>query len=163
MRLSLSRLPLRAWVVSLALASPGCLELTGPENPPEIPFPALTSVRIEYVQPTGCINVTSPCSDLVVFFGSWMRNGGEIQLTPDGRHHIWTGVVSGVPVNFPPNGAAYEVRIYDPFLQTDRTPRYTGQRLTVGGQLLTQVDFPGAHDERARVYVDQEGLGHNPF
>lgn len=161
--MTLKRLLFRGWAVAFALAAPGCLDLTGPENAPVIAFPTLTSVRIEYVQPAGCINVTSPCTDLVVFFGSWMRDGREIQLTPDGRHHIWTGVVTDVPVNYPPNGTAYEVRIYDPFLQTDRAPRYTGERLTLGGQLLTHVEFPGAHDERALVYIDQEGLGHNPF
>jgi hypothetical protein len=57
----------------------------------------------------------------------------------------------------------YAVRIYDPFLQTSSTVRYTGSRLTVGGQLLDRIDQPGGHDENALVYIDDIGKGHNPY
>lgn len=143
----------------------GCYDFhkTGPLNPDPLPAPALATVRIEYVQPTGCVATVGHCTDLVVFFGSWMRAGGEVALTPSGDHHVWTGVVTGVPVNFPPSGSPYEVRIYDPFLQQSVAVRYTGQRLTVGGQLLGRIDQPGGHDENALVYIDDIGKGHNPY
>ena len=92
-----------------------------------------------------------------------MQKGGEFQLTRDPGSYVWHGVARGVPVNFPPSGQPFEVRIYDPFLQTDPVTRYTGQRLKIGSQLLTQIEKPGAHDEHALVLVDSAGQGHNPF
>jgi hypothetical protein len=147
------------------LLLPACYDFhkTGAENPDPIPFPTVVSVQVEYVQPNGCVATVGNCSDLVVFFGSWMRAGGEIQLTPSPDHHVWTGVVTGVPVNFPPSGSPYAVRIYDPFLQDSSLVRYTGERLRVGGQLLERIDQPGGHDESALVYVDGIGKGHNPY
>jgi hypothetical protein len=123
----------------------------------------VVSVQVEYVQPNGCIATVHNCSDMVVFFGSWMRRGGEIQLTRESDNHVWTGVVSGVPVNFPPTGDPYAVRIYDPYLQDDAEVRFTARRLTVGGASLTQIDQPGGHDENGLVYIDDIGQGHNPF
>lgn len=159
---SLTRL---AGVVALALGgSAGCYDFhkTGPSAPDPIPLPATVSVSVEYVQPNGCI-APARCGDLVVFFGSWMPAGGEIQLTRDPLSHIWTGVVTGVPVNFPPGGDPYQIRVYDPFLQDGPTVRYTGQRVTFGGQALSHVQTEGAHDEAALAYVDSNGFGHNPF
>ena len=92
-----------------------------------------------------------------------MRAGSEVPLTPSGDNRVWTGVVTGVPVNFPPSGNPYSVRIYDPFLQQDTVVRYTGRRLTVGGQLLDRIDEPGGHHENALVYIDEIGMGHNPY
>jgi hypothetical protein len=147
------------------LALGGCYDFhqTGPEDPAPLPRPTVVSVRVEYVQPNGCIATARPCSDLVVFFGSWMRAGGEIQLTADPGSHVWTGVVTGVPVNYPPALAPYSVRIYDPYLQDSAVVRYTGHRLKIGGELLTRIDQPGGHDENALVYIDDIGQGHNPF
>jgi hypothetical protein len=149
----------------LLLSLPGCYDFheTGPLSPDPVPFPTVVSIEVEYVQPNGCIATSVNCSDLVVFFGSWMRAGGEIQLRPSPDHHIWTGIVTGVPVNFPPSGSPYVVRIYDPFLQDEAVVRYTGRRLTVGGQLLEKIDQPGGHDEGALVYIDELGKAHNPY
>ncbi len=134
-----------------------------PSGPASIPIPATTSVQVEYTQPNGCVSTTVNCQDLVIFLGSWMQPDGQIFLTRNASHHVWTGVVSGVPVNFPPSGRPFEVRIYDPFLQTDQAIRYTGRRLKIGTQDLTQIEQPGAHDEHALVFVDSTGQGHNPF
>jgi hypothetical protein len=159
--------PRRALVLCalVVLCLPGCYDFhkDGALNPDPIPFPTVVSIQVEYVQPNGCIATVGNCSDLVVFFGSWMRAGGEVQLSPSADHHVWTGVVTGVPVNFPPAGNPYAVRIYDPFLQDSTTVRYTGKRLTVGGQLLDRIDQPGGHDENALVYIDEIGKGHNPY
>ena len=148
-----------------ALLLTGCYDFhkTGAQNPDPLPVPTVVTVQIEYVQPNGCVATVAHCSDLVVFFGSWMRAGGEVPLTPSGDHHVWTGAVTGVPVNFPPSGPPYSVRVYDPFLQQSAVVRYTGQRLTVGGQLLSRIDQPGGHDENALVYIDEIGKGHNPY
>lgn len=160
----------RAAGYAVALLAPlllltGCYDFhkTGALNPDPLPVPAVATVQIEYVQPTGCVATVGHCWDLVVFFGSWMRAGGEVALTPSADHHVWTGVVTGVPVNFPPSGSPYAVRIYDPFLQQDAAVRYTGQRLRVGGQVLDRIDQPGGHDENALVYIDDIGKGHNPY
>jgi len=152
-------------LTGVLLAFGACYDFhqTGPEDPSPLPRPTVVAVRIEYVQPNGCIATVRPCSDLVVFFGSWMRAGGEIQLTADPGSHVWTGVVAGVPVNYPPATAPYSVRIYDPYLQDSAVVRYTGQRLKIGGELLTRIDQPGGHDENALVYIDDIGQGHNPF
>jgi len=152
-------------LLSLALAVGGCYDFhpTSPEDPDPVPFPTVVSVTIQYTQPNGCVATAGSCSDPVIFFASWMRTGGEIQLDPVGQSHVWRGVASGVPVNFPPGGSPYSVRIYDPFLQDGPGVRYTGHGLTVGGELLTRFDKPGARDEGALVYVDEIGHGHNPF
>ncbi len=116
------------------------------------------------MQPNGCVATVGHCSDLVVFFGSWMRAGGEVPLTPSGDHHVWTGVVTGVPgelpaVREPLRGA--DLRSVPP---AERRPFATpGERLTVGGQLLDRIDQPGGHDENALVYIDDIGKGHNPY
>jgi hypothetical protein len=154
-----------ATALLMLLALGGCYDFhqTGPEDPAPLPRPTVVTVRVEYVQPNGCIATARPCSDLVVFFGSWMRAGGEIQLTADPGSRVWTGVVTGVPVNYPPALGPYRVRIYDPYLQDSAVVRYTGQRLKIGGELLTRIDQPGGHDENALVYIDDIGQGHNPF
>jgi hypothetical protein len=135
----------------------------GPEDPSPLPLPTTVEVSVQYVQPNGCVSRGVSCQDPVVFFGSWMQAGGEIRLAPDASHHVWTGRVRGVPVNFPPSGAPYQVRIYDPFLQSDAEIRFTGQRLNVGTQLLSEIHRPGSHSEAALVFVDANGFGHNPY
>jgi hypothetical protein len=153
-----------ATALALGLGLAGCLRPDDvPDGPDPVPFPETTTIRIEYTQPNGCISTTVPCGDLVSFYGSWMQFGGQIFLTPDASHHVWTGQVSGVPVNFPPSGAPFEVRVYDPFLQSDAVTRYTARRLKIGLQEMTRIEAPGAHDEHALVFVDSTGQGHNPF
>lgn len=155
----------RAFLAATLLVALGaCLRPDDiPSGPDAIPVPATTTVEVEYTQPNGCVSTTVNCQDLVIFLGSWMQPGGQIFLTPNASHHVWTGSVSGVPVNFPPSGEPFEVRIYDPFLQTDQATRYTARRLKIGTQMLTQIEAPGAHDEHALVFVDSTGQGHNPF
>jgi hypothetical protein len=155
----------RPAVALLALAFLGCpdLHLEGPEDPSPIAVPDRATITVEYEQPAGCISVTVNCLDLVVFLGSWMPPGGQIFLTPDATRRFWTARIPGVPVNFPPRGQPYEVRVYDPHLQETASLRYTGHRLRVGGESLTQIRRPGSRDEAALVYVDSTGQGHNPF
>ena len=162
---TLSRLAGRGAAAAALLALIGCPDFhqTGPEDPSPLPLPTTTEITIEYTQPNGCVSRTVNCQDLVVFLGSWMRAGGELQLTPDASHRVWSGRTRGVPVNFPPTGDPYEVRIYDPLLQTDGVVRFTGRRLTVGGQELSRIRKPGAHEEAALVFVDANGFGHNPY
>jgi len=153
-----------ALVVLLCATLPSCYDFhkTGPLEPDPVPFPETVSVRVEYVQSGGC-KAPSGCGDGVVVFGSWMRPGAEIQLAPDPQNRIWVGTLTGVPVNYPPAGDPYKVRIYDPFLQDGGAPRYTGHRLTFGGQLLSEIQIMDSRDQAALAYVDSNGFGHNPF
>jgi hypothetical protein len=163
MNARLQPLPLACILLSLAALSACFRPDDVPTGPAVVPFPTTVTVRVEYTQPNGCVSTTVPCADLVSFYGSWMQPGKQIFLTPDASHHVWTGSVSAVPVNFPPSGAPFEVRIYDPFLQSDAVTRYTGRRLKIGTQELTRIETPGGHDEHALVFVDDTGQGHNPF
>ncbi len=76
---------------------------------------------------------------------------------------MWTGVASGVPVNWPPVDEPHLVRVFDPHLVDIADGRRDGARLAVGGQVLTQYDSPGTPQESALVYVDDDGVGRNPF
>jgi hypothetical protein len=158
------RTPAYALLIAAAVLSAGCPDahLTGPEDPSPLPLPGRTVVSIEYEQPPGCISPVVNCQDLVVLVASWMPPGGQIFLTPDATRRFWTARIGEVPVNFPPRGDPYEVRIYDPHLQETAATRYTGQRLRVGGETLTRIQEPGSRDEAALVYVDSTGQGHNP-
>jgi hypothetical protein len=155
----------RAALVGLLCAAlPGCYDFhkTGPVEPDPVPLPETVSVTVEYVQSGSC-KAPNGCSDGVVVFGSWMRPGAEIQLTSDPGNRIWVGTLTGVPVNYPPAGDPYKIRIYDPFLQDGGATRYTGHRLTLGGQLLTDIQVMDSRDQAALAYVDSNGFGHNPF
>lgn len=136
--------------------------LTGPEDPPAVP-PALVSVSIEYRQPAGCNNTPAQCDNPVVFFGSWMHPGAEFALQRDTTGRVWRGTALSVPANFPPADEPYEVRIFDPHLAATPTGGFTGNRLTVGRQLLERLASLGTPREAALVYVDVNGEGHNPF
>jgi hypothetical protein len=151
-------------VLVAALAMGGCpdLHLEGPEDPTPLPIPERATVTVEYEQPAGCISTTVNCQDLVIFLGSWMAPGGQVFLSPDASRRFWTARISDVPVNYPPHGEPYEVRVYDPHLQESAITRYTGHRLRVGSESLTEIRRPGAHDEAAIVFVDSIGQGHNP-
>lgn len=165
MRRSLCGLAARAAALAALAACLGCpsFHQTGPEDPAPLPLPTTVEITIEYVQPNGCVSQTVSCQDPVVFLGSWMHTGDHVELVPDASHHVWVGRTRGVPVNFPPTGNPYDVRIYDPFLQSDASVRYTGRRLKVGGQELSDISTPGGHLEAALVFVDANGIGHNPF
>lgn len=157
-----SRLLLAALAV---VASTSCYDfhLAGPEDPAPLPSPRVVSVVIEYRQPNECINSVSRCGEAVVFFGSWMRPGAEFQLRSDPGSHVWTGVAQNVPVNFPPDGDPYRVRVFDPFLRESLTEGFTAERLRLGGQAITTIDGSGGRNEAGLVYIDQEGQARNAF
>ena len=163
------RLTKRWWgrpvVAGLALVAGGCYDfhLEGPEDAPAVSAVRYVDVSIEYRQPNGCENSLGRCSDNVVFFGSWMRPGGEFFLKPDPNTHVWTGKAVGVPVNFPPADQPYLVRIYDPHLFDAPTLGFTAERLRIGGQVITRFDRPGGPSESGLVFVDDNGVGRNPF
>lgn len=155
-------------VMLLALTALACYDfrVPGPEDPSPVNLPRTVSVTVQYRQPNGCLNVdTARCDDDVVFFATWMRPGAEFRLTPDpAGTFTWTGTALGVPVNFPPRDAAYEVRIFDPRLQDiPGATRYTAQRLTVGGQVVTRIEQPSRLDEHGLIYIDDNGQGRSPF
>ncbi len=159
----------RLGAVPVALASlllGGCPSLrgTGPEDASPVPSPGLVSVTIEYRQPNGCLSPsTTSCGGPVVFFATWMRPGAEFPLTPDEGNYIWRGTALGVPVNFPPRGDPYEVRIFDPYLRESATGGFTAQRLKVGSEAVTRIETPGTENEHGLVYVDDNGFGRSPF
>jgi len=132
------------------------------EGPSPLPVGRFTSVKIEYRQPAGCENVASACEQLVVFFGSWMRPGQEIYLQDDPGSLVWTGTVTNVPVNWPPNDEPHYVRVFDPHLFDTPTGGVTAARLLVGGQTIYYYDQPGTRRESGLIYVDDNGVGRNP-
>jgi hypothetical protein len=159
------RIAAQAILVATVLAAGGCFDfhMEGPEDAPSPPLPRLASVTVEYHQPAECRNVPSRCSDRVVFYGSWMRPGQELILDAVPGSFIWTGTLAGVPVNFPPAGQPHTVHVFDPYLVGAPTRGAAGRRLVVGGESLTAVDDFGTGAERAQVYVDDNGFGHNPI
>ena len=150
-------------VVLATVTLAGCLEFrgVGPEDiTPERP-PRQVDVTIEYTQPADCVNPSrDQCSHRVIFFGDWMREGGQFALTNDGNNWVWRGVAKGVPVNFPPHEyePPYAVRVWDPHLG-----RFAAYRLKVGGELMTKILSVSETDEFGRVYVDENGFGHNVY
>jgi hypothetical protein len=160
---SLAALPT---LLALALVSGGCYDfhLAGPEDAPALTPPRLVTVHIEYRQPPGCLG-GGRCNDQVVFFGSWMKPGTEFALAAEPGNYVWRGVAYGVPVNYPPheNPDPYRVRIYDPHLLTSATEGFTAERLVVGGESLSKVEYLGQDQIFALVYIDDDGLGHNAY
>jgi hypothetical protein len=155
---------LRLSIVAVAAVSAACFRLTGPEDPEPVSRPALVSVNVEYRQPNGCLAEPAPvCDDSVVFFATWMRDGGEFALAFDETHQVWRGTALAVPVNYPPRDDPYQVRVYDPYLTGSATQGITANRLTVGGEFLTRFTNVGFPDESALLYVDADGHGHNAF
>jgi hypothetical protein len=156
--------PLRALAAVLVLAAAaGCESQAGPEDPSPVVPPRLVSVTVEYRQPNGCVNSTGRCSDPVVFFGSWMLPGQEIQMTPKEGGLIWVTTAQNVPVNYPPRDFAHAVRVFDPHIYDHPTGGVTAERLRVGRLLLTVFDSEGTPAESGLVYVDENGYGHSPF
>lgn len=155
---------LRAAIAALAIAAGGCYDfhLAGPEDAPDPASPQVVSVRIEYRQPNECLS-TSRCEDHVVFFGSWMRPGAEFMLRADPGSHLWTGIAQNVPVNFPPAGEPYRVKVYDPYLRDTPTEGFAAERLVLGGQRVLTIDAWGRRDEAGLVYIDPQGQARNAW
>ena len=153
-------------LLGLLLAT-GCFEFhgVGPEDPPPEKPPRLVDVTVEYRQPNICENVVSSCQGPVVFFASWMRPGAEFNLAQDPDTFTYRGIAYDVPVNFPPHEGdlPYRVRVFDPFLRERPSGGYEAIRLKVGGELLTSADNLETVHAAAHVYVDENGIGHNPL
>jgi hypothetical protein len=150
-----------------ALLAAACYEFrgVGPEDPvPETP-PRLVDVTVEYRQPNVCENVVKSCEGPIVFFASWMRPGTEFNLTPDPDTLVYRGTAYGVPVNFPPHQGdfPYQVRVFDPHLRERPSGGFEVERLKVGGELLTGFGLLDTVHAFAHVYVDENGIGHNPL
>jgi hypothetical protein len=147
-------------LVALPMAT-GCdVQPDVAEGPAALPLTGYATVTIEYRQPNQCANVASACADRVVFFGSWMSPGEGIPLEP-APGHMWVGQATNVPVNWPPVVAAHLVRLWDPHLVQTETGGRTAARLRVGGQVITEYHNAGTPEESGRVYVDDDGFGHN--
>lgn len=155
----------RRLTLAAGLLAAGCYDFhqTGPEDPSPLPQPRSVAVGVEYRQPGECADVPERCNRPVVFYGSWMRSNEYLLLTPVPGRFYWVGTAPSVPVNFPPRARPYTVQVFDPYLQGTSTAGFTGRRVTVGGETLTRIESMGREDEHALVYVDDNGLGHNPF
>jgi len=155
---------LRRLTLLIVIGSPGVACDVQPdvtEGPSTLPPTSYTTIQIEYRQPNGCQNVPESCVDGVVFFGSWMRPGEEVLL--DGAPgHIWVGQATNVPVNWPPVIEPHLVRVFDPYLVQTATAGVTAARIRVGGQVLTDYEGVGTPQESGVVFVDVDGVGHNP-
>lgn len=147
-----------------ALLTTSCYDFhqTGPEDPSPVMTPGVVSVTVEYRQPNGCLGVAA-CNDAVVFFGSWMRPGGEFRLTRTEGSLIWRGTARQVPVNYPPRDQPYTVRVYDPHLRDSCTEGFQAERLRLGGEALVRYDGGGCQFQVALVFIDDNGQGHNPY
>jgi hypothetical protein len=156
----------RAWlgIVALSLALPSCLSLSGPTSASQVPLPLTVSVTIEYIQPFFCANTTARrCRDGVGFSASWMTAGNGLQMVPDPSNHVWRAVAVDVPVNFPPSGQPYSVRVFDPYLEATPSQGFTVVNLTIGRQPIVDVANPGTPAVQGFLYVDANGFGHSPF
>lgn len=153
-----------AALLAAALAGQACnaFRRSAPDGPSPVLSPHLVSVAVEYLQPR-CQNVVSSCDGPVVFFGSWMRPGGEFNLAAVSGTFVWTGTATGVPVNFPPRDQPYLVRVFDPHLRDTANGGFTPLGLRVGSQIITQLYSPGTPQEAGFIYVDDNGVGHSPF
>jgi hypothetical protein len=158
------RLATRLAAALLAIGALSCdFQPEVEEGPSPLPGGRFATVRVEYRQPASCENVGAACDQLVVFFGSWMRPGQEIYLQDDPGSLVWTGTAVNVPVNWPPNDEPHYVRVYDPHLVNTLTGGVTAARLTVGGQAIYFYDQPGTPNESGLIYVDDNGVGRNPY
>ncbi len=135
----------------------------GPEDAPPVNPPATATVTVEYEQIVECVEGSPRCADNVVFFGSWMQPGEEFFLKKEPQRYVWRGTATRVPVNYPPRGQPYFVRVYDPHIVGGPTEGITADRLKVGGELLTRFYSPGNAYESGLIFIDQNGQGHSPF
>jgi hypothetical protein len=147
------------------LVLPGCLTLS-PTTPTPVQPPLVVSVTIEYIQPFICQEVASQCAGTVYFAANWMQPGASVALTADPTNHVWRGIAVDVPVNFPPKNDpfdAYDMHVFDPYLQAGPSQGITAQRLTVGRQILVDIASQGTPVEVGFLYIDANGIGHTPF
>ena len=135
----------------------------GPDQAPAPNPPGTVAVTVEYDQVPECVEGSPRCEDNVVFFGSWMQPGEEFFLRKEAGRYIWRGTALRVPVNFPPRGQPYLVRIYDPHIVSGPTGGITADRLKVGGELMVRFYSPGNPSESGLVFIDENGQGHTPF
>jgi hypothetical protein len=162
-RVSAARVALLAAALLGTLSCNAFKRTAGPEEAALVNPPGTVSVTVEYTQVVECVAGSPRCDDNVVFFGSWMQPGGEFFLKKEPGRYVWRGTATTVPVNFPPRGDPYLVRIYDPHIVGGPTEGITADRLKVGGESITQFYSPGNPYESGLVYVDQNGQGRTPF
>ncbi|HEY2941625.1 MAG TPA: hypothetical protein VGN09_04245 [Vicinamibacteria bacterium] len=160
----------RPWRVALlgaaALGALSCnafRRTPGPDEAEPVSPPQTASVTVEYEQIAECVAGSPRCADNVVFFGSWMQPGEEFFLKKEPGRFVWRGQAERVPVNFPPRGQPYLVRVYDPHIVGGPTEGVTADRLKVGGELLTRFYSPGNAYESGLIFIDHNGQGHSPF
>jgi hypothetical protein len=148
----------------LALSAGACYDFqpNPPQSPSALPAGRFADVKIEYRQPTDCANTGTACANLVVFFGSWMKPGEEIYLDDVGGR-LWTGFARHVPVNWPPSDEPHLVRVFDPHLVDTPNAGVTAARLQIGGQAIYFYDSPGTPKESGLIYIDDNGVGRNPY
>jgi hypothetical protein len=156
----------RLFPIAIALGAVGCFDFQ--PDPPAGPSPIRTGryadVIVEYRQPAICENVDGTCDAPVQFFGSWMAGGQQFDLVVQpGRPFYWTGIAHSVPVNWPPNDQPHYVRVRDPHLFATPSTGLTAARLIVGGQSIYSYAALGTPDESGLIYVDDNGVGHNPL
>lgn len=154
---------LLAFLAFPALSCNAFKRTPGPDEATPVNPPNTASVTVEYDQVVECLAGSPRCADNVVFFGSWMQAGEEFFLKKEPGRFVWRGTASRVPVNFPPRGDPYLVRVYDPHIVGGPTGGVTADRLKVGGEALTQFYSPGDQYESGLIYIDQNGQGHTPF
>ncbi len=156
----------RLALVAVAMTAVACPDFQ--PDPPAGPTPItggqrFATITVEYRQPAHCANTADHCLDRVVFFGSWMGKNDPVVLATPAGPYFWTGVVENVPVNWPPTDQPHFVRIYDPHLVQTPTNGDTAARLTIGSQAVQVFDSVGTPLEAGLIYVDDNGIGHNPL
>src|SRR5260221_11324339 len=129
----------------------------GPEDGAPVNPPGTASVTIEYEQIVECVAGSPRCSDNVVFFGSWMQAGEEFFLKKEPGRFVWRGTAPRGPVNFPPRGDPYLVRIYDPHIVGGPTRGGTADRLKEGGQALSRFYPPDNPYGSGIVFMRPDG------
>jgi len=158
------RVGVRLLPLLLALAATSCwYDKNPPTSPSAVSAGRYASVKILYRQPANCANDSSQCINPVFFLGSWMKSGEEVILSEVPGSLTWAGVATGVPVNWPPTDEPHLVRVYDPHLAHTETGGVTAARLYVGGQIIYYYDQPGTPKESGLIYIDDNGVGHNPY
>ena len=74
-----------------------------------------------------------------------------------------SGEAQNVPVNFPPSGEPYRVKVYDPYLRDTLTEGFAAERLVLGGQRVLTIDGGGGRNEAGLVYIDEQGQARNAY
>jgi len=157
------RAALAAFAALTALSCNAFRRTAGPDEFAQVSPPGTVAVTVEYDQVVECVEGSPRCADNVVFFGSWMVPGEEFFLKKEPGRYIWRGTANRVPVNFPPRGEPYLVRIFDPHIVGGPTGGITADRLKVGGELLTRFYSPGNPYESGLIFIDDNGKGRTPF